>query len=101
MRFFGGRLMRVQGASMRPTLEPGSLVWVARGRRPALGEIVAARPAACGGHAIIKRVAEVPRDGEYVLLGDAPDESTDSRTFGPVSSNELLGVVTRRMWPWL
>ena len=93
--------MRVQGRSMRPTLEPGRLVWVAHRRRPVPGDIVAARPAACGGRAVIKRVAEVPRDGEYVLLGDAPDESTDSRSFGSVRADEIIGHVTHHFPAWL
>ena len=91
--------MRVQGGSMRPTLQPGHLVWVGASRHPQAGDIVAARPVACGGRAVIKRVAEMPHDGEYVLLGDAPEESTDSRSFGPVAFEELLGVVTHRVWP--
>jgi len=95
MRLFGGQLMRVQGRSMRPTLEPGNLVWVAPSRSPQRGDIVAARPAACGGRAIIKRITNVSHDGDYFLSGDAPDDSTDSRSFGPVAFGELIGVVTR------
>ena len=98
MRCFGGRLMRVQGDSMRPTLEPGALVWVSRRAQPKPGDVVATRPSACGGRAVIKRVAQVSPDGAYLLLGDNADQSTDSRSFGPVAPSELLGVVTRRFF---
>ncbi len=36
---------------------------------------------------------------EYFLLGDNPSQSTDSRTFGPVSSERILGRVWLRCWP--
>ena len=36
---------------------------------------------------------------EYFVLGDNPSRSTDSRTFGPVSSERILGRVWLRCWP--
>jgi signal peptidase I len=36
----------------------------------------------------------------YFVLGDARDDSLDSRKFGPVKREELTGVVTRRLWPF-
>ena len=36
---------------------------------------------------------------EYFLLGDNPSQSTDSRTFGPVPVDRILGRVWLRCWP--
>ena len=110
------RLMRVHGRSMAPTLHDGDLVLVNPSPQPQVlrrGELIAARPAAMGGRALVKRLIGVPHDrveldgrqwqlgdGEYFLLGDCADESTDSRQFGPVRRDELLGSVDIRLWPW-
>ncbi len=108
--------MRVHGLSMMPMLRPGAVVAVDdsayRERGPQDGEIVAARPGLLGGRAIVKRVAGAPHEqvtlgaqtwtlgeGEYLLLGDALDESLDSRTFGPVRQQELIGRVWLQCWP--
>jgi type IV secretory pathway protease TraF len=103
-----GRLMRIQGHSMAPALRPGTLVLVGArpARPPRRGEVVAARPAALGGRAVVKRVAGLPGervehggrawqlgDDEYFLLGDRPEDSLDSRAFGPVADRDLLGPV--------
>ena len=110
------KLMRVQGESMAPTLRSGQLVIVRTQPSPLRelrrGDIVAARPASLHGAALVKRLIAVPHDrvdidgrqwrlgeGEYFLLGDAPDASLDSRRFGPVSLHELLGPVRARLWP--
>ena len=38
-------------------------------------------------------------DDEVYLLGDNRDESIDSRTFGPVSLDRVVGTVLVRFWP--
>ena len=102
---------------MAPQLNDGELIWVSersyRRRDPRRGEVVAARPAALGGKALVKRVAGIPRerievDGcawelggdEFFLAGDRRDDSLDSRRFGPVRREELVGRVQGRLWPW-
>jgi len=35
----------------------------------------------------------------YCVLGDARDDSLDSRRWGPVARAEIVGVLTRRFWP--
>jgi signal peptidase I len=111
-----GKLLRVYGSSMAPTLNPGEVVVVQErayaSRKPRKGEIVVARPAAGGGRAYIKRIAGVPNervtidgrewqlaDGQFFLLGDYKDRSFDSRAFGPVSLDELVGPIPLRLWP--
>lgn len=102
---------------MAPTLRHGELVLVNRRayrqRVPRRGELVAARPSACAGRAVVKRIAGTPADDvaiegrswhlgedEFFLLGDRAEESRDSRRFGPVSRRELIGRVGLRLWPW-
>jgi nickel-type superoxide dismutase maturation protease len=96
------RLMRVQGASMSPTLHDGDLVLVDtqayRVTTPQVGELIAARPAALAGKAVVKRVTAVSEAG-WMLRGDNPSESLDSRGFGPVTREQLLGAVCCRLWP--
>lgn len=38
-------------------------------------------------------------DGELVVLGDSRRHSTDSRSFGPVRLEEVIGVVRLAYWP--
>lgn len=112
----GVKLMRVEGCSMEPTLSSGDLVLVNerayRVRPPRRGELVAARPATSGDRALVKRITGLPRErlevagrswqlgeNQYFLLGDQPDQSRDSRSFGPVSSRELMGPIQCRLWP--
>ena len=112
-----GRLMRVYGHSMAPLLHPGQLVLVQEdayeSRLPQRGEIVAARPHRLGGQALVKRIAGLPHErvqlgdqvwdlgeDEFFLLSDRKEHSLDSRIFGPVRRDELIGSVTARVWPW-
>ncbi len=109
--------MRVFGHSMAPVLRPGQLVLIDqeayRGRQPRRGEIVVARPSGLGGRAFVKRVVGLPREQvrlgartwalgaeEFFLLGDQQEQSMDSRIFGPVRLEELVGSVRARIWPW-
>ena len=112
-----GRLLRVYGQSMSPALKPGQLVLIRDGayrfRDPRRGEIVGARPAAADGRAVVKRVTGVPLErvasggrewalgpDEFFLSGDHAERSLDSRSFGPVTREELVGPVWARLWPW-
>lgn len=38
--------------------------------------------------------------GEYFVVGDNRSASTDSRFFGPVDRDHILGKITLRYWPW-
>lgn len=38
-------------------------------------------------------------DGQYFLLGDNSPQSRDSRQYGPVPGERILGIVTSRTWP--
>lgn len=83
---------------MLPQLVPGDHVLVNprayRHRLPEPGDLVVAchpnRPTL----RLVKRVAAVLDDGRCILIGDNPSKSTDSRSFGAVSMNHIVGGVT-------
>jgi nickel-type superoxide dismutase maturation protease len=86
----------VTGTSMAPTIHPGDLCLVRWGASIRPGDVVVARlPDRPLG---VKRAIEFTPDG-WVLAGDNPAASTDSRTFGAVPATDVLGRVLVRYWP--
>ena len=110
----------VHGDSMAPALRDGDRVvvdlWTYRQRRPHPGEIVLFRGPRSVPNVLVKRVAAPaagrrdrphPRawPGSTVggaglwLLGDNRGSSEDSRSFGAVPRDRVLGRVAFRYWP--
>lgn len=106
----------VDGPSMEPSLEEGDRVIVAilrRGERPRVGQVVLLEGP--GDEPLVKRIGtpqsaagaipapEIPTESAleptYVVLGDNPSASSDSRVFGPVPLHRIRGVVVWRYWP--
>ncbi len=91
---------RVTEASMWPTLEPGDEVLVNprayRFAQPFPGDIVVAHHPKRQSMKVIKRVGDVGEDGVVFLQGDNRSESTDSRHFGSVRTEQILGRVTSK-----
>jgi nickel-type superoxide dismutase maturation protease len=100
-------LLRVEvvGDSMAPALVAGDRLVVLRlpGQNrplPAPGSVVAVRDPREPTRILVKRVASVdPEAGTLDVRGDAPDASTDSRTFGPLPRADLVGRVVYRYAP--
>jgi signal peptidase I len=109
--------VHVIGHSMAPTLLAGQRVLVLRsgyGRRPRCGDVVVCRlPGAVGGARsdsasplLIKRAIAVAGDpmpgggpvpaGHLFVVGDHPD-SRDSRHFGPIPVDAVVGRVIGRL----
>jgi nickel-type superoxide dismutase maturation protease len=88
---------------MRPALEPGDWLLVDpdayRRRPPRPGELVVAPDPREPERLLVKRVAALESDGRVMLAGDAPDASTDSRTFGAVAVDAILGRAWFRISP--
>ena len=84
--------------SMYPVLSPGEGVLFERYGEPAVGDIVLARDPRDGRY-LIKRIAKTNAPDEYVLLGENPEFSTDSREFGAVSRAALIGRAWLVYWP--
>ncbi len=91
---------RVTGNSMLPLLKPTDEVLVDphayRHSPPQPGDIVIARHPLRPTVRLIKRVITDTDRGDYILQGDNPQESTDSRVFGAVPAGHILGRVTSR-----
>lgn len=115
----------VAGISMEPAFHASDRLLVRRAglSRLRVGDVVVfSRPSRYGGEELlpveeklmVKRVAALPGDpvpdsvlpvaarprvaeGRLVVLGDNPAASYDSRQFGFLSADLLLGVVLRRM----
>jgi nickel-type superoxide dismutase maturation protease len=84
---------------MEPALRDGDWIVVARlSRPPRVGEIVLARDPRASERLVLKRVATI-EDGSCTLLGDRPEESTDSRQFGAVALSDVLGRAVFRYSP--
>jgi hypothetical protein len=80
---------------MSPTLADADVVLAVAGARVRPGVVALVRWAARPGQLSVKRVVEA--DGDlWVVRGDNPFGSTDSRELGPA---EVLAVVNWRLWP--
>ncbi|TQL67453.1 peptidase S24-like protein [Nocardioides albertanoniae] len=93
----------VVGVSMEPTLRAGDRLWVSYRRTPVPGAMVVARLA--DGAVVVKRAVErrTTSSGRaaWWLLSDNSEATgvIDSRHRGPVAEDDVIGVVTARMWP--
>lgn len=91
------RRFRVVGHSMEPLLSPDHEVLldpVAYScTLPEIGDIVVTYHPRQPDLRIIKRVEFVAPDGSCYLRGDNPAASTDSRRFGLIPLNKLIGKV--------
>ncbi len=87
----------VEGNSMSPTLKDGDAVLINYKAKFETGDVVLANHPFKQSVKMLKRVREFTENGDLFLTGDNPDESEDSRTFGVVPKNHLLGKITCRL----
>ena len=96
MRPFGLGRAEVRGRSMEPTLHDGDHLLVRWGGRPRAGQLVVVQwpdlPMS------VKRVGHLDGDGWWVER-DNPREGTDSWSAGPLTTDQVLGIVLLRLWP--
>lgn len=85
----------VTGDSMLPTYRAGDWVLIRRTRRIRQGQVVAAGDPRDPTRLLIKRAIRHTAQGWW-LAGDNPQQSTDSRTFGPVRGSAVVGRVLFR-----
>ena len=99
------RLFRVSGESMTPTLPAGAVVMIDprayRLRAPREEELVVANHPRQADLRIVKRVVAVIRsergDVRLLLSSDNAAAGADSRAFGSVAAEGVLGKVTSRL----
>jgi signal peptidase I len=104
--FAFAKTYRVPGYAMTPSLRPGDRVLAFRFVGPVApqrGDIVAFNVAGdrCGSPekvVFVQRVARRTRE-RFVMRGDNRRHACDSRVFGPVLRDELVGEVVAVYWP--
>jgi len=107
INFFVLDLMIAEGNSMAPAIKPGTILLVCKVfygiRLPgASNYLIKWRPPREGqilvfhtplGETAVKRCIEVFPEGYFYVLGDNSSESYDSRDYGPVPFNNIIGRV--------
>lgn len=106
----------VSGASMEPTFETGDYLIIDelsyQFQNPEKGDVIVFRYPLNPSKFFIKRVEGLPGetieyDGkeialgkdEYFVTGDNKPNSSDSRIWGPVKENLIIGRAIVRLWP--
>ncbi len=80
-------IRRVSGLSMSPTLQGGAIV-VFRGKHSyAVGDILLVKTP---NREVVKRVQKI-KNGRYILIGDNSEQSFDSRHYGAVTKDAIIG----------
>ena len=77
---------------MLPALPPGSRVLVSWFRKPRAGDVVVL---CISDKVFVKRLVKISSDG-YLVEGDNADDSLDSRAFGAVLHDAIIGRVVLR-----
>ncbi len=91
------RAFLVEGESMLPLLKNGEVVLISPKARIKPGDIALANHPYRAHLKILKRIAAIESNGDLILLGDNPAQSTDSRAFGAISAEHLIGKVVCRL----
>ncbi len=98
----------IEGGSMAPTLAPGDWALTVPLRHPKVGVVVVVEHPGRPGYEMVKRLMAGPGDlvgertlgeDEWWIEGDLAEASTDSRQFGPVTSDGLKARVVLVYWP--
>jgi len=94
---------RVEDDSMKPYLEAGDYVlvnrWAYRFRPPKAGDVVVFSDPHMDGRYLVKRIARPSSPNRYDVAGDNAAQSRDSRKFGPIERERILGKVWLRFKP--
>jgi signal peptidase I len=107
IKFFILDFMIAEGNSMVPAIKngailavykvsygirlPGSSTYILQWGSPKEGEVIIFYTPA--GEVAVKRCGEILADGFYYVLGDNSSQSYDSRNYGPIPKNHIIGKV--------
>jgi signal peptidase I len=107
MKFFLFDFMIAEGNSMSPAIKPGTVLvvnrlvygfrlpwsedYLVRWSAPRPGDVVVFYTPQ--GMTAVKRCGDVLATGEFIALGDNSLQSFDSRSYGPVRTDNIIGKV--------
>jgi signal peptidase I len=107
MKFFLFDLMITEGPSMEPAVPDGTVLvinrlkyglrlpwqrgFLIRWSAPKPGEVVVVYTPA--GQIAVKRCEEITEKGDFIVHGDNHLQSFDSRSYGPVPADHIIGKV--------
>jgi nickel-type superoxide dismutase maturation protease len=86
--------VRIEGDSMLPTFKNGDEVLVSMTKSFSVGDVAYARHPFKSSVKIIKRIDKIEDDGSVFLVGDNLADSSDSRTFGAIPKENIIGKIT-------
>lgn len=96
MGIFPFAIFKVEGESMLPDFHPGDFIvvnrWAYVFRNPKVEDVVVAKDPRNSKRIMIKKVLRVEKE-ELFLKGDNEERSTDSRTFGLIPKDKVVGKV--------
>ena len=99
MSIFPLKRVMVIGSSMEPTFHEGDFLlvnqWSYRFNSPKKGDCIVFHDLR-DGKLLVKRISKIKADNLFVT-GDNSYCSTDSVVFGPISSEEIIGKVWKRV----
>lgn len=87
----------VAGDSMLPGYRDGDWILIRRTQRVRPGQVVAVPDPRRPDRLLVKRITGAGAGG-WLVAGDNPAASTDSRVFGPVPRESVIGRVVVRYW---
>jgi len=90
------KIFKIAESSMEPTLRSGDFVLVNTLARPKVGDVIVARHPT-EEKLLTKRVAEISSPTKIFVLGDNAAQSQDSRHFGEIDRELVVGKVLRVM----
>ena len=100
-KFLAMEPKKVIGESMEPTLISGDLVIIDKltyvYRRPAIGDVIAFWMS--NEKVAIKRIGEI-EDQDIYVIGDNTKVSNDSRSYGPIPREDVIGKALLIFFPF-
>ncbi|MDR0450735.1 MAG: signal peptidase I [Treponema sp.] len=107
MKLFLFDFVIADGSSMEPAIRPGTVLvvnrlaygfrlpwarsYLLRWSMPEIGDVLVFY--APEGQTVVKRCAGLAGKGEFIALGDNSLQSYDSRSYGPVEADNIIGKV--------